>query len=60
MVHRDFSAEYPLHLWSAGADWLLVPLLDHLAATRDPELLARIRPVLAELLPRCPAQHRSR
>ncbi|MEW2632632.1 glycoside hydrolase N-terminal domain-containing protein [Streptomyces sp. NPDC048389] len=24
-----FSHEYPLHLWSAGADWLLKPLVDH-------------------------------
>ncbi|MFH9726380.1 glycosyl hydrolase family 95 catalytic domain-containing protein [Streptomyces sp. NPDC017254] len=24
-----FSREYPLHLWTAGADWLLKPLLDH-------------------------------
>ncbi|MET9437316.1 glycoside hydrolase N-terminal domain-containing protein [Streptomyces sp. NPDC006551] len=23
-----FSREYPLHLWTAGADWLLKPLLD--------------------------------
>lgn len=44
-----FSADYPLHLWSAGADWLLTPLLDHIAATHDTGLLARMRPVLAEL-----------
>ncbi|MEV6180610.1 glycoside hydrolase N-terminal domain-containing protein [Streptomyces sp. NPDC052015] len=24
-----FSREYPLHLWTAGADWLLAPLVDH-------------------------------
>ena len=24
-----FNREYPLHLWSAGADWLLKPLVDH-------------------------------
>ncbi|MFI6934469.1 glycosyl hydrolase family 95 catalytic domain-containing protein [Streptomyces sp. NPDC050287] len=24
-----FSREYPLHLWTAGADWLLKPLADH-------------------------------
>ncbi|MGW2382096.1 glycosyl hydrolase family 95 catalytic domain-containing protein [Streptomyces sp. NPDC001658] len=24
-----FSREYPLHLWTAGADWLLKPLVDH-------------------------------
>ena len=56
-VHADgtngrsyhFSVDYPLHLWSAGADWLLTPLLDHIAATHDTALLDRIRPVLAEL-----------
>ncbi|WP_151769537.1 glycosyl hydrolase family 95 catalytic domain-containing protein [Streptomyces abyssomicinicus] len=26
---RHFSREYPLHLWTAGADWLLVPLVEH-------------------------------
>ncbi|MCX5394507.1 glycoside hydrolase N-terminal domain-containing protein [Streptomyces sp. NBC_00094] len=33
-----FSREYPLHLWTAGADWLLVPLLAHEEASgrRDP------------------------
>ncbi|MFE0650893.1 glycoside hydrolase N-terminal domain-containing protein [Streptomyces sp. NPDC059534] len=32
--HTDhFSREYPLHLWTAGADWLLKPLLDHDEAT---------------------------
>ncbi len=24
-----FDREYPLHLWTAGADWLLKPLVDH-------------------------------
>ncbi|MFD0209769.1 glycoside hydrolase N-terminal domain-containing protein [Streptomyces hirsutus] len=24
-----FNREYPLHLWTAGADWLLGPLVDH-------------------------------
>ncbi|MEU1479285.1 glycoside hydrolase N-terminal domain-containing protein [Streptomyces sp. NPDC005760] len=24
-----FSREYPLHLWTAGADWLIKPLVDH-------------------------------
>ncbi len=24
-----FNREYPLHLWTAGADWLLKPLVDH-------------------------------
>ncbi|MFR0356869.1 glycosyl hydrolase family 95 catalytic domain-containing protein [Streptomyces sediminimaris] len=33
-----FSREYPLHLWTAGADWLLKPLVDHeeTSGTRDP------------------------
>ncbi|MHC3473018.1 glycosyl hydrolase family 95 catalytic domain-containing protein [Streptomyces sp. 7R007] len=33
-----FSREYPLHLWTAGADWLLKPLVDHdeTHGTRDP------------------------
>ncbi|CAM5427323.1 hypothetical protein SALBM217S_02965 [Streptomyces griseoloalbus] len=33
-----FSREYPLHLWTAGADWLLKPLADHdeTYGTRDP------------------------
>ncbi|MFD3531199.1 glycoside hydrolase N-terminal domain-containing protein [Streptomyces sp. NPDC058664] len=42
-----FSREYPLHLWTAGADWLLKPLLDDEEANgrRDPRTSA----VLAEL-----------
>ena len=33
-----FSREYPLHLWTAGADWLLKPLVDHdeTRGARDP------------------------
>ncbi|MFC8515072.1 glycoside hydrolase N-terminal domain-containing protein [Streptomyces sp. NPDC057257] len=33
-----FSREYPLHLWTAGADWLLKPLVDHdeTEGTRSP------------------------
>ncbi|MDF6046369.1 glycoside hydrolase family 95 protein [Streptomyces sp. JH14] len=26
---RHFQRAYPLHLWTAGADWLLQPLLEH-------------------------------
>lgn len=35
-----FSREYPLHLWTAGADWLLKPLVDHdeTRGERDPRL----------------------
>ncbi|MFK4196009.1 glycosyl hydrolase family 95 catalytic domain-containing protein, partial [Streptomyces sp. NPDC033754] len=42
-----FSREYPLHLWTAGADWLLVPLLAHEEASgrRDP----RVAALLSEL-----------
>jgi hypothetical protein len=41
-----FSREYPLHLWTAGADWLLKPLVDHdeTRGERDPRTAA----VLAE------------
>lgn len=42
-----FSREYPLHLWTAGADWLLKPLVDHddTHGDRDPRTAA----VLAEV-----------
>ncbi|MEV4682265.1 glycosyl hydrolase family 95 catalytic domain-containing protein [Streptomyces kurssanovii] len=42
-----FSREYPLHLWTAGADWLLKPLVDHdeTRGVRDPRTSA----VLAEV-----------
>ncbi|MEX0167946.1 glycosyl hydrolase family 95 catalytic domain-containing protein [Streptomyces sp. LMG1-1-1.1] len=42
-----FSREYPLHLWTAGADWLLKPLLDHEEATG--RRTARTSALLAEL-----------
>ncbi|WP_406355785.1 glycosyl hydrolase family 95 catalytic domain-containing protein [Streptomyces sp. NBC_00658] len=34
------SREYPLHVWTAGADWLLKPLVDHdeTRGARDPRL----------------------
>ncbi|MFF8593070.1 glycoside hydrolase N-terminal domain-containing protein [Streptomyces sp. NPDC015220] len=37
-----FSREYPLHLWTAGADWLLKPLVDHddTRGERDPRTTA--------------------
>ncbi|MGW3120352.1 glycosyl hydrolase family 95 catalytic domain-containing protein [Streptomyces sp. NPDC001107] len=33
-----FNREYPLHLWTAGADWLLKPLVDHdeTGGSKDP------------------------
>ncbi|GHH86989.1 glycosyl hydrolase family 95 catalytic domain-containing protein [Streptomyces capitiformicae] len=39
-----FSREYPLHLWTAGADWLLKPLVDHdeTSGTRDPRTAAAL------------------
>ncbi|MFH8975274.1 glycosyl hydrolase family 95 catalytic domain-containing protein [Streptomyces sp. NPDC017890] len=41
-----FSREYPLHLWTAGADWLIKPLVDHdeTRGAHDPRTTA----VLAE------------
>ncbi|MFI9154668.1 glycosyl hydrolase family 95 catalytic domain-containing protein [Streptomyces sp. NPDC053367] len=44
---HHFSREYPLHLWTAGADWLLKPLVDQdeTCGTRDP----RTARALAEL-----------
>ncbi|WP_416986687.1 glycosyl hydrolase family 95 catalytic domain-containing protein [Streptomyces sp. T028] len=42
-----FSREYPLHLWTAGADWLLKPLVDHdeTHGTRDPDTAAALAEV---------------
>ncbi|MET9682267.1 glycosyl hydrolase family 95 catalytic domain-containing protein [Streptomyces coeruleorubidus] len=42
-----FSREYPLHLWTAGADWLLKPLVDHdeTHGTRDPRIAAALAEV---------------
>ncbi|WP_329414168.1 glycoside hydrolase family 95 protein [Streptomyces sp. NBC_00704] len=39
-----FSREYPLHLWTAGADWLLKPLVDHddTRGARDPRTAAAL------------------
>ncbi len=45
-----FNAAYPHHMWTAGADWLLLPLLDYVDATGDDEFLrATVLPVLTEL-----------
>ncbi|MEV3949704.1 glycoside hydrolase N-terminal domain-containing protein [Streptomyces halstedii] len=30
---RHFQRAYPLHLWTAGADWLLQPLVEHAEVT---------------------------
>ncbi|MBE8477687.1 glycosyl hydrolase family 95 catalytic domain-containing protein [Streptomyces justiciae] len=42
-----FEREYPLHLWTAGADWLLKPLVDHdeTTGTRDPRTAAALAEV---------------
>ncbi|MGW8696405.1 glycosyl hydrolase family 95 catalytic domain-containing protein [Streptomyces eurythermus] len=39
-----FSREYPLHLWTAGADWLLKPLVDHdeIRGEQDPRTAAAL------------------
>ncbi|MFJ4897629.1 glycosyl hydrolase family 95 catalytic domain-containing protein [Streptomyces sp. NPDC088727] len=38
---RHFQPAYPLHLWTAGADWLLAPLLEHAetSGVTDPRLV---------------------
>ncbi|MEV6162862.1 glycoside hydrolase N-terminal domain-containing protein [Streptomyces sp. NPDC052052] len=38
---RHFQRAYPLHLWTAGADWLLQPLVEHAetSGTTDPRLI---------------------
>ncbi|MER5521408.1 glycoside hydrolase N-terminal domain-containing protein [Streptomyces sp. NPDC002763] len=55
-----FSREYPLHLWTAGADWLLKPLVDHdeIRGARDPRtaaLLAQVAAFYEDLLTRTDA-----
>jgi alpha-L-fucosidase 2 len=42
-----FSREYPLQLWTAGADWLLKPLVDHdeTRGARDPRTAAALAEV---------------
>ncbi len=42
-----FNREYPLHLWTAGADWLLKPLVDHdeTHGARDPRTAAALAEV---------------
>ncbi|MDK1472414.1 glycoside hydrolase N-terminal domain-containing protein [Streptomyces sp. 549] len=44
---RHFQRAYPLHLWTAGADWLLKPLLDEAEATGVPH--PRLAAALAEV-----------
>ncbi|KUH40050.1 MULTISPECIES: glycosyl hydrolase family 95 catalytic domain-containing protein [Streptomyces] len=42
-----FRRDYPLHVWTAGADWLLVPLVEHAETTgaTDPRLVAALAEV---------------
>ncbi|MGW2637865.1 glycosyl hydrolase family 95 catalytic domain-containing protein [Streptomyces sp. NPDC001348] len=42
-----FSREYPLHLWTAGADWLLKPLVDQddIRGEHDPRTAAALAEV---------------
>jgi alpha-L-fucosidase 2 len=47
---RHFARGYPHHMWTAGADWLLVPLLDYADATGDEAFLRdTVLPVLTEV-----------
>ncbi|MFB7246282.1 glycoside hydrolase N-terminal domain-containing protein [Streptomyces populi] len=41
---HHLSRAYPLHVWTAGADWLLKPLVDHdeTRGGRDPRLAAAL------------------
>lgn len=49
-ANLHFNAEWPLQLWTAGADWLLVTLLDHVAATGDEKFLRkRVLPLLTDV-----------
>jgi hypothetical protein len=49
-LSSHFSADYPHQIWTAGADWLLVPLLDYADATGDEEFLHnRVLPAATEL-----------
>ena len=47
---RHFAPGWPHQIWTAGADWLLVPLLDYADATGDAEFLrTAVLPALTEL-----------
>jgi alpha-L-fucosidase 2 len=49
-LNRHFAPGYPHHMWTAGADWLLVPLLDYFDATGDDAFLrVSVLPVLVEV-----------
>ena len=40
-LSTHFEPRWPLHMWTAGADWLLVPVLDEALARGDQEYAAR-------------------
>lgn len=44
---RHYQRAYPLHLWTAGADWLLEPLVEHAETTgvTDPRLTGALHEV---------------
>ncbi len=49
-LNYHFAPSYPHHMWTAGADWLLVPLLDYVDATGDERFLReQVLPALTEL-----------
>ncbi|MEU1435612.1 glycoside hydrolase N-terminal domain-containing protein [Streptomyces sp. NPDC005786] len=41
---RHYQRAYPLHLWTAGADWLLKPLIEHAetSGATDPRLVGAL------------------
>ncbi|MFJ2089228.1 glycosyl hydrolase family 95 catalytic domain-containing protein [Streptomyces sp. NPDC087901] len=41
---RHYQRAYPLHLWTAGADWLLEPLIEHAetSGVTDPRLVGAL------------------
>ncbi len=49
-LNRHFGPAYPHQMWTAGADWLLVPLLDYVHASGNIRFhRERVAPVLLEL-----------
>lgn len=44
---RHYQRAYPLHLWTAGADWLLEPLIEHAetSGATDPRLVDALHEV---------------
>jgi hypothetical protein len=49
-LNRHFGPAYPHQMWTAGADWLLVPLLDYVHASGNIRFhRERVAPALLEL-----------